>query len=515
MGSERLSDEALEVDADFDRFDAVFTDLLLASRDAIVQSVQERILADVGISTVSVSSVSSLAGASPPAPAVDVVASPAARFAPIDARPLPIQLLVVVFTMLAQMYHPGSVAFRVLRYTLSRVSPYWYAAVVRTPTLWSTLVVSPSSSSDSIACCLARLVDRPFHLFLTDYRSYPSFDLRPAVLVQLLRTALSGAEKCVKLSLSLRCASALPLVYEILHRFSFPALDDLSLSAFDPTPSDMVAVPYFATATMGLKHLSLDCVDYLDALTDAFPLLESLRLSSIPHRSWPTVPTFLRLLSSCSMLRTLEIDRMGVRDEDGGMSDGSLAPNALRSLHRLVLQFDNADAAGATLSLGCFFAHLNLPSIVELDVFFASDEEMFEFTASGPSFPSSSLRLGGVITSPSVCSDFFSLCPNVVYLDLGQCLGTAAYEAFGCGDPFQSTLATPVLPALQNIRVRASDIAALYAGVLDRGLRGLTFGLVVLEEGFDADTPFVVDVKDLSSFEDLSACSLLLWFYVF
>ncbi|KAK7044300.1 hypothetical protein R3P38DRAFT_2765965 [Favolaschia claudopus] len=505
MGAERPTDEScrLEPKPDFDQFDAVLTSLLLSSREAIVQSVGERILAEVGIDTASASSESSVAGVPPLAPALGPVATFASHLAPTDERPLPGQLLVVVFAMLARMYHPGSVAFRVLRYTLSRVSPYWHAAVAQTPSLWSTLVVSPSSTSDSIACCLDRTLNRPFHLFLTDYRCYHSVDMRPAVLVQLLRVALSSAGNCTKISLLLRSASTFPIVYEILRRYSFPGLEDLILSAFDPNPSAMVVPPCPALATVTLKHLSLDCVDYLDALTDSFPLLESLRLSSVPFRSWPTASGFIRLLSSCSMLRTLEVERMGLMDEDGGASSCVVFPDALRSLRRLVLHFDNAEAAGATLSLGSFFARFNLRSLVELDVFFASDEEMFEFAASGPSFSSSSLRLGGIITSRSVCVDFFSLCRDVVDLDLGQCLGTAAYEAFGCGGSYQGTLATPVLPALRRIRVRPTDISAVYAGILDRGLRGHTFGSVVLEEGSDADTPFAIDIKDLSSYEDL------------
>ncbi|KAK6992982.1 hypothetical protein R3P38DRAFT_3224387 [Favolaschia claudopus] len=276
--------------------------------------------------------------------------------------------------MLAQVYHPGSVAFRALRYSLSMVSPYWHTAVLQTVSFWSTVVISPSSTFDSVECVLARLGGLPFGLLVKDhyFNEDYTFDMPTSVVVRLLRVLLPENARITGLTITVRTESTLRLLMDFLERHPFPRIETLTISVLNFASSPMVVRPSSSVVPTTLKHLSLERIDCLSALTEAFPVLESLRIADIPAHSWPATNAFLRFVSSCGMLRTLEMHCVGLKEENSGVAVHDMFPRALSSLESLSLHFDHFVALGGTFALGNLFARLELPSLVSIELFFAN-----------------------------------------------------------------------------------------------------------------------------------------------
>ncbi|KAK7024099.1 hypothetical protein R3P38DRAFT_3194826 [Favolaschia claudopus] len=383
---------------------------------------------------------------------------------------LPVELIIYIFHLFLDAFHPPGLSYRSGRCTLLLVSRFWHRIIVADGSFWRTFVVTPETTPQTIAHTLQATSAQSLSVFLLDLR--PQNDSRTAddraVLLSSFRSILPTAFRWVGLEIFSFSTLTMQALADHAIRQGIPALRRFAVQSHARHPISMPLQLSSAVQSANLHDLVLHGVHLPGLWPSPTPELRSISLSDIPSRHAPNGRQLLALLACSNFLTSIELSRVGVCGDPVPLFDFSRV--VLPSLTSLTLAFDSRNQS--VNSLLEVLQYVDVPRLLCLNLSFANDRDLELYVTAAIAFSAPSVSVSGVLRSPSLVARLFLTFETVEKLDL---VGTGERDilvSLGDRRRVDNNKTAVVLPRLRHLRVLATHWEALYESLLSRSSRG-------------------------------------------
>ncbi|KAJ7038559.1 hypothetical protein C8F04DRAFT_1255837 [Mycena alexandri] len=374
---------------------------------------------------------------------------------------LPPEILSDVFRRVCSEHDPTLRLFRIACYRLSHVCQRWRDVACSEPYLWRTLVVDESTSSEYLDAFLLNSGRRPiavaFALFRNTLSSHS--DLCRSLVASAIHI-LPSLPRWAALELYIDDQKTMDTLTAFFATQRAPRLRFLSIAcrALDLEPVGRLPVPgplLFDGELHRLEHVALDGVPLPRVLLSPMLLLVNLTLDGIPPSSWPTYPTFIRLVTQSPSLRSVCLNGIGF---SGTLPSAPVVVDHVVHLD-LSFGFSTLESGRTTLLLLSVLIFTRLES---LRLSLRDTSAITAFLSTSLRFSARRVCLEGVCSDDHLARSLYIRLFGVLSLDLrrGHPAMVAALQPYG------TLLVDFPLPSLTSLLLYEPDWHVLLAACL-------------------------------------------------